>query len=169
MGDSFYHIFPPHTCFCWLYSLEGVAIHIVISKKLSWVISHWYQGLIDYLLFYVPLKNISLTWRRHYYRWRAAKFRPYAWRSGLLSWEGSLLCRTCCDTGPRFFLSHLKDCPIQLPLTTHKGCGLSILTWILMGLDININIRYDTTRNPRNILTFIYIRYHKEFFEYSAI
>jgi hypothetical protein len=28
------------------------------------------MGLIDYLLFYVPLKNISLIWRRH--QWRAA-------------------------------------------------------------------------------------------------
>jgi hypothetical protein len=25
---------------------------------------------------------------------------------------GSLLCHTCCDTGPRFFRSHLKDRPI---------------------------------------------------------
>jgi hypothetical protein len=32
--------------------------------------------LIDYLLFYVPLKNISLIWRRHHCRWRAAKFWP---------------------------------------------------------------------------------------------
>jgi hypothetical protein len=39
-----------------------------------------YQGynywLIDYLWFYVPPKNISLIWRRHHCRWRAAKFRP---------------------------------------------------------------------------------------------
>ena len=27
--------------------------------------------LIDNLLFYVPLENISLIWRRHHYRWRA--------------------------------------------------------------------------------------------------
>jgi hypothetical protein len=32
--------------------------------------------LVDYLRFYVPLKNISLIWRRHHERWRAAKFRP---------------------------------------------------------------------------------------------
>jgi hypothetical protein len=32
--------------------------------------------LINYLLFYVPLKNISLIWRRHHCRWRATKFRP---------------------------------------------------------------------------------------------
>jgi hypothetical protein len=63
----------------------------------------------------------------------------------------------CCDTWPRFFRSHPKDCPIQSPLTTHKGvwrtysnldphgspfsrllrhtrgCGGPILTRILMG------------------------------------
>jgi hypothetical protein len=32
--------------------------------------------LIDYLRFYVPLKNFSLIWRRHRCWWRAAKFRP---------------------------------------------------------------------------------------------
>jgi hypothetical protein len=48
-----------------------------IKKIITWVIIlHWYQGLIDYLLFCVPLKNISLTWRRHHYWWRVAKFRP---------------------------------------------------------------------------------------------
>jgi hypothetical protein len=31
--------------------------------------------LIDYLLFYVPLKDISLIWIRHHCRWRAAKYR----------------------------------------------------------------------------------------------
>jgi hypothetical protein len=32
--------------------------------------------LIDYLLFYVTLKNFSPIWRRHHYRRRAAKFKP---------------------------------------------------------------------------------------------
>jgi hypothetical protein len=32
--------------------------------------------LIGYLQFYVPLKNISLIWRRHHCRWRTAKFKP---------------------------------------------------------------------------------------------
>jgi hypothetical protein len=39
-------------------------------------------------------------------------------RSGPLSREGSLLCHTCCDTGPRFFRSHPRDRPNQSPLTT---------------------------------------------------
>jgi hypothetical protein len=52
---------------------------------------------------------------------RAAKFWPYNTRcSGPLSREGSLLCHTCCDMGPRFFWSHPKDRPIQLPFMTYK-------------------------------------------------
>ena len=39
--------------------------------------------LIDYLRFYVPLKNISLIWRRHHCRWRAAKFKPMLCAQGL--------------------------------------------------------------------------------------
>jgi hypothetical protein len=34
---------------------------------------------------------------------------------------GSLSCHTCCDTGPRFFRSHPKDCTIQSPFTTRMG------------------------------------------------
>jgi hypothetical protein len=57
----------------------------------------WDFRLIDYILVYVPLKDISLVWRRHHFRWRAAIFR-----SGPLSREGSLSFHTYCDTGPRF-------------------------------------------------------------------
>jgi hypothetical protein len=46
---------------------------------LIWLID-W---LIDYLRFYVPLKNFSLIWRRHHCRWRAAKFRPMLGALGL--------------------------------------------------------------------------------------
>jgi hypothetical protein len=35
----------------------------------------------------------------------------YAQRSRPLSREGSLLCHTCCDTGPQYFLSHPKGRP----------------------------------------------------------
>jgi hypothetical protein len=47
--------------------------------------------LIDYLGFYVPFKNFSLMWRRHHYRWRAAKFRPMPGAQGL--WAGRDLYR----------------------------------------------------------------------------
>jgi hypothetical protein len=69
--------------------------------------------LIDYLQLYVPLKNISLIWRRHHCRWRAAEFRPMLSSKG--PWAGrnlySLTCHTYCDTGLRFFR------PNQSPLT----------------------------------------------------
>jgi hypothetical protein len=38
--------------------------------------------LIDYLLFYIQLKNISLNWRCHHYQWRAAKFRLRTFEQG---------------------------------------------------------------------------------------
>jgi hypothetical protein len=50
-----------------------------------------YSWLIDYLRFYVPLKNISLIWRRHHCRWRTAKFRPMLGAQGL--WAGRDLYR----------------------------------------------------------------------------
>jgi hypothetical protein len=59
-------------------------IHIILlTKQWSWWEAKYYffflfispifqiDWMIDYLLFYVPLKNISLIWRRHRYRWRA--------------------------------------------------------------------------------------------------
>jgi hypothetical protein len=42
--------------------------------------------MIDYLLFYVPLKNFSCVLRRHHYRWMAAKCRPLLAPQGL--WAG---------------------------------------------------------------------------------
>ena len=49
---------------------------------------------------------------------KGCKIEAYARHSGPLSREGSLLCRTYCDTGPLIFLSHPKDRPIQSPLMT---------------------------------------------------
>ena len=42
--------------------------------------------LIDYLLFYVRLKNVSLIWRHQHCRWKTAKFRPMVSTQGL--WAG---------------------------------------------------------------------------------
>jgi hypothetical protein len=50
---------------------------LILKFSYNVVISTYkYYILIDYLWFYVPLKNFSLIWRRHHSRWRAAKFRP---------------------------------------------------------------------------------------------
>jgi hypothetical protein len=77
--------------------------------------------LIDYLRFYVLLKNFSFIRRRHHCRWRAAKYRPMLGAQGL--WAGRDLYRATPvvtrDLG--FFRSHPKDRPTQSPLTTHLG------------------------------------------------
>jgi hypothetical protein len=52
---------------------------------------------------------------------KGSKILAYARHLRPLSREGSLLCHTCCDTGPRFFQSHPKESAIQSLLTTRKG------------------------------------------------
>jgi hypothetical protein len=81
-----------------------------------------YDWLIDYLRFYVPLKNFSLIWRRHHCRWRAAKFRPMLGAQSL--WAGRDLYRATPTATRDFGFSGLirKTAPlIQLPLTTRMG------------------------------------------------
>jgi hypothetical protein len=89
-----------------------------------------------YLRFYVPLKNIFTLTRSHHCRCqKGCKIYAYARCSGPLNREGSLSCHTCCDTGPRFFWSHPKDCPISVRFLRHiRGCGGPTLTRILTGV-----------------------------------
>jgi hypothetical protein len=93
-------------------------------------------GLIDYLGFYVPLKNISLIWRRHHCRWRAAKVRSLLGAQDL--WAGRDLYRTSPavtrDLG--FFGLIRRTAPFSHLLRHMRGCGGSILTRILKGLGI---------------------------------
>ena len=69
---------------------------------------------------------------------KGCKILASARLSGHLSREGSLLCHTCCDTGPRFFRSHPKDRPIQSPFTTQHTS--IILYCIKLGLKRFIEI-----------------------------
>jgi hypothetical protein len=90
--------------------------------------------LIDYLLFYVPLKNFSLIWRRHHYRWRAAKLRPMLGAQGL--WAGRDLYRVTPAVTRGIGFSGLiqRTAPFNSHLLRHtRGCGGSILTQILTG------------------------------------
>jgi hypothetical protein len=59
----------------------------------------------------------------------------YAWRPGPLSWEGSLSCHTCCDTGPRFFFFGLvrRITPFSRFWQHAWGCWIPIVTRILTG------------------------------------
>jgi hypothetical protein len=115
------------TVLLWWSSTEQMHYASVIRCVLS-VSSQWV------LRFYVPLKNISLIWRRHHYRWRTAKFRPILGAQGLWAGGGSLSCHTCCDTGPRVFSVSFEGLPPFSRLLRHRrGCGGHILTRILTG------------------------------------
>jgi hypothetical protein len=98
-------------------------------KKFKNELGHTFVTLIDYLGFYVPLKNISLIWRRHHChcRWRAAKFRPMLGAQGL--WAGRDLYRAT----PAVTRDLGFSAPFSRLLRYTRGCGGSILTRILSG------------------------------------
>jgi hypothetical protein len=89
------------------------------------------RWLIDYLRFYVPLENFSLTWRRHHCRWRAAKFRPMLSTQGL--WAGRDLYRATPAVTRDLGFSGLirRTAPFSRLLRLTRGCGRPILTRIL--------------------------------------
>jgi hypothetical protein len=85
--------------------------------------------MIDYLWFYVPLKNFSLIWRRHHCRWRAATFRPMLSAQGL--WAGRATPAVTQDLGFSGLIQ--RTTPFNRLLRHTTGCGEYILTQILMG------------------------------------
>jgi hypothetical protein len=99
-------------------------------RFLGWNIDY----LIDYLRFYVPLKNISLIWIRHHCRWRAAKFRPMLGAQGL--WAGRDLYRATPAVTRDLGFSGLirRTAPFNRLLRHTRVCGGSILTRILTGV-----------------------------------
>jgi hypothetical protein len=90
--------------------------------------------MIDYLRFYVPLKNFSLIWRRHHCRWRAVKFKPMLGARGL--WAGRDLYRATPAVTRDLGISSLiwRTAPFSRLLRHTRGCGGTILTRILTGL-----------------------------------
>jgi hypothetical protein len=101
----------------------------------------WLTNIIDYLLFYVPLKNFSFTciWRRHHYWWRAAKLRPM-----LRAFEqGGIFNRATPSMTRGLGFSGLtrRTTPFNRLLRHTRGCEGSILSQILSGLHaIRVNI-----------------------------
>jgi hypothetical protein len=83
--------------------------------------------LIDYLRFYVPLKNLSLIWKRHHCRWRAAKSKFMF--DACLSAGMDLYCATPVSTHGFGFPSLIRK---TAPFTW--GCGGFILTRVLTGV-----------------------------------
>ena len=61
------------------------------------------------MLFYVPLKNISLIWRCHHMPVKGFKFWPILGTYGHWAVRDLLRANIYCNTGPRVLLSHPKD------------------------------------------------------------
>ena len=96
--------------------------------------NHAYE--IDRLLFNIvlrPTENISLIWRHHLCRWRAAKFRPMLGTRGL--WAGRDLCRaTPAVTRGLGFCGLIRmTAPFSRLLRHARGCCWPILTRIPTG------------------------------------
>jgi hypothetical protein len=91
-------------------------------------LQHYSIASFDYLLFYVPLKNISHILRCHHYRWRAAKFRHMLGAQDLYSANPAVTRNLC------FFPGLIRrTAPFSRLLRHTRGCGGSILTSILTG------------------------------------
>jgi hypothetical protein len=97
-----------------------------------------WKWLIDYLRFYVPLTKFSLIWRRHYCRWRAAKFRPMLGAQGF--WAGRDLYRTTPAVTRDLCFSGLirGTVPFSRQLRHTRVCVGSILTRILTGQKVEM-------------------------------
>jgi hypothetical protein len=89
--------------------------------------------LIDYLRFYFPLKNISLIWRRHHCRWKAAKFRHMLGAQGLWARKDLNRATPAVTRGLGFYGVIRKTSPFSRHLRHTRGCRGSILTQILTG------------------------------------
>jgi hypothetical protein len=89
--------------------------------------------LIGYLQFYVLPKNLSLVWRCHHCKWRAAKFRPMLGTQGLCAGR-DLYCDTPAVTRGFGFSGLTRRTALFSRLLRHtRGCEGSILTRILTG------------------------------------
>jgi hypothetical protein len=94
---QYFSMTPPYFC-NYLPFKENLALYLnnkfPIPKNVLYQVwlklARWFwrliDWLIDYLGFYVPLKNISLIWRRHHCRWRAAKILEKSFLAHL-SWK----------------------------------------------------------------------------------
>ena len=95
----------------------------------AFTFKHSIDWLIDYLLFYVTLENVSLMWRRYHCRWRAAKFRPMFGIQGLRAGR-NLFRATPVVTQDLGFSGLIRmTAPFSHHLLQHeRGCWEPILT-----------------------------------------
>jgi hypothetical protein len=98
--------------------------------------NHIYMCLYWLIVVLRPLKNFSLIWRRHHYRWRTAKFSPMLGAQGRWA-ERDLYRTTPAVTKGLGFSGLIRRTALFSRLVRHtRGCGESILTRILTGLKI---------------------------------
>jgi hypothetical protein len=122
----------------WWWMTKSSIKKVVFHMLLNWIsVNSWVyliDWLIDYLRFYVPLKNFSLICRRHHCPRRAAKFRPMLGAQGL--WAGKDLYRATPAVTRDLGFSGLirRTAPFSRLLRHTRGCRGSILTRILTGL-----------------------------------
>jgi hypothetical protein len=111
---------------------DSISVTTISARGyIRWSLSAtWLARIIDHLRFYVPLKNISLIWRRHHFQWSAAKIRPMLGAQGL--WAGRDLYRATPAVIRDLGFSGLirRTAPFSRLLRYTRGCGGSILTWV---------------------------------------
>jgi hypothetical protein len=89
--------------------------------------------LINNLLFYAPLKNFSLLWKRHHNQRKAEKFRRMFGAQGLGAGRDLYRATPAVTRDLRFSGLIRGNVPISHLLRYTKECGGSILTRILTG------------------------------------
>jgi hypothetical protein len=123
-GDysKFYHVIvkikgKPRSLFCNTRTVIGKLMHIIIYNENDSV-----ELICDWLFTALrPFKNLSLIWRLHHCRWRAAKFRPILDAQGLIAGRDLYRATQAVTRGLRFSGLIRRAAPIKSPLTTHEG------------------------------------------------
>jgi hypothetical protein len=152
----------------WMVKLDCSGVLVAICRTLhlfGWIcISHWSSHfcnvsrsccrvrrsfsdlILDYLRFCVPLKNVSLVWRRHHCQWRAAKYRPML--GALCLWAGRYFYHAMPvvtrDLGFSLFIWRIG--PIQLFLMTHMEMWTIYSNPNLHGFPFNRLLRHTRER-----------------------
>jgi hypothetical protein len=107
----------------WLKSLTIECLRTALRHlvDLCLMLITWLENsLIDWLLFYVPPKNISLMRIYHNFGWRTAKCRATLGARGFRAWRNLHRTTSAVTQDLIFFRSDPNDRLIQSPLTTHK-------------------------------------------------
>jgi hypothetical protein len=104
---------PPHLVVSYDTRRCGGSILTQIPKGKNVSVARKYASrrLIDYLLFYIPLKNFSFDMETSPLPVNGCKLWTYVRRSGPLSRKGSLTSHTCCYIGASVFLVTSEGLP----------------------------------------------------------